>query len=123
MNTERAVFDAADDAALQRARAVASLFDDAFEIPVVGIKVGLDPVLGLLPVSGDLVSGVLSLYIPLEAARLGVPMTTVLRMLANVGLDTAVGSVPVIGTLFDTVWRANRRNVDLLERHLDVASE
>ncbi|SFL11220.1 protein of unknown function [Halogranum rubrum] len=113
------LFDAADDAALDRARALASLLDDGVELPIVG-KVGLDPALGLLPVSGDIVSGVLSLYIPLEAARLGVPMTKIVKMLGNVGVDVAVGSVPVLGTLFDIFWRANRRNVNLLEEHLDA---
>jgi hypothetical protein len=116
------LFDGADEAALDRARALASLLDDGVELPVVGTKVGLDPVLGLLPVSGDIVSGVLSLYIPLEAARLGVPMTTIVRMLANVGVDVAVGAVPVLGTLFDLFWRANRRNVDLLEEYVDAPS-
>lgn len=120
LSGESELFDAADDAALDRARALASLLDDGIELPVVGVKVGIDPVLGLLPVSGDIVSGVLSLYIPLEAARLGVPMTTVVQMIANIGVDVAVGSVPVLGTLFDIFWRANRRNVNLLEEYLDA---
>lgn len=110
-------FDGADEAALRRARALASFLDDGVELPVVGVKVGVDPLLGLLPVSGDVVSGVISLYIPLEAARLGVPMTKIVEMITNIGVDVAVGSVPVLGTLFDTFWRANRRNVNLLEEH------
>lgn len=119
---EADLFDVADEAALERARALASLLDDGVELPVVGVKVGIDPVLSLLPVSGDIVSGVISLYIPLEAARLGVPMTKIVKMIANIGVDVTVGSVPVLGTLFDLFWRANRRNVNLLEEHLDVAS-
>ena len=119
---ESELFDAADEAALERARALASLLDDGVELPVLDVKVGLDPVLSLLPVSGDIVSGVISLYIPLEAARLGVPMTKVVEMIANIGVDVTVGSVPVLGTLFDVFWRANRRNVNLLEDALDVAS-
>ncbi|SEO98505.1 protein of unknown function [Halogranum amylolyticum] len=117
------LFDAASEAALQRSEALASLLDDGIELPVIGVKIGLDPLLGLLPVSGDLVSSALSLYIPLEAARLGVPMTAIGKMLAYIGLDLAIGSIPVLGTIFDTFWRANRRNVNLLEKHLDASAE
>jgi hypothetical protein len=119
---ESELFDAADEEALERARTLASLLDDGVELPVLGVKVGVDPVLSLLPVSGDIVSGVISLYIPLEAARLGLPMTDIVKMIANIGVDVTVGSVPVLGTLFDVFWRANRRNVNLLEDALDVAS-
>ncbi|WP_228546451.1 DUF4112 domain-containing protein [Halegenticoccus tardaugens] len=115
--------EAVDEAALRRARAVATLLDESVEIPGTNYKVGLDPILSVLPVSGDLVGGALSMYIVAEAARLGVPYTTIVRMLATVGVDVVIGSVPVVGTAFDAVWKANKWNVELLERHLEEARE
>jgi hypothetical protein len=106
---------------LRRARRVATLLDDAVTIPGIGVKIGLDSVVGLLPVSGDIAAGVLSLYIVAEAVRAGVPGTVVLRMLFNIAVDTAVGSVPVVGDAFDVLWKANRRNVRLFERAVGAA--
>ncbi|GAB6862236.1 DUF4112 domain-containing protein [Haloplanus litoreus] len=102
-----------DRAAVRRMRFVARVLDHSVRIPGTSFRVGLDPLLGLLPVTGDLVSGALSLYVVLEAARLGVPYGTLIRMLANVAVDVVGGSVPVIGDLFDAAWKANTRNVDL----------
>ena len=111
---------AREEASLSRARMAARLLDDAFEIPGTDRRIGIDPIVGLLPVSGDIVSAVVSLYIVAEAARCGAPRELLLRMVANVAIDTAAGSVPIAGDLFDVVWRANRRNVNLLESHLGV---
>ena len=102
-----------DRAAVRRMRFVARVLDDSVRIPGTSFRIGIDPLLGLLPVAGDLVSGALSLYVVLEAARLGVPYGTLVRMLANVAIDVAGGSVPVIGDLFDAAWKANTRNVGL----------
>jgi hypothetical protein len=102
-----------DEAAIDRMRFVAGLMDDAVRIPGIGVRFGIDPILGVLPGSGDLLAGALSLYIVVEAARLGVSYSTLLRMIANVGVDTAVGSVPIVGDVFDVFWKANRRNVEL----------
>jgi hypothetical protein len=92
---------------------VSRLLDESVRLPGTEFRIGLDPVLGVLPGAGDAVAAGLSLYIVLESARLGVAYTTLLRMLANVALDVAVGSVPVVGVLFDAVWKANVRNVEL----------
>jgi hypothetical protein len=102
-----------DRAAVRRMRFVARVLDDSVRIPGTDLRIGLDPVLGLLPVAGDAVSGVLSLYVVVEAARLGVPAGTLCRMLASVGIDVVGGSIPVVGDLFDAAWKANTRNVDL----------
>lgn len=110
--------DSADEPALRRVKAVARLLDDAVRVPGTEFRVGLDPVLGVIPGAGDVVSTGLSLYIVLEAANLGVPLTTVVRMLGNVAVDAVGGSVPVVGTLFDAVWKGNARNARLLERTL-----
>lgn len=110
----------ADEPALRRVQTVARLLDDAVRVPGTDYRIGLDPLLSAAPGPvGDVVGGALSLYIVLEAANLGVPYSTVVRMIANVGVDVAGGSVPVVGTLFDAAWKANKRNLDLLERHLD----
>jgi Domain of unknown function (DUF4112) len=105
---------------LSRVRVVSDLLDNAFRIPGTEIRIGLDPLIGLIPGFGDLAGGLASTYIILEAARAGAPPTLLLRMLGNVGIDSLIGSVPVAGDLFDVVWRSNARNVRLLERHLEA---
>lgn len=102
-----------DRAAVGRMRFVARVLDDSVRIPGTGVRIGLDPLLGLLPVAGDAVSGVLSLYIVAESARLGVSYRALARMLAHIGIDVAGGSIPVVGDLFDAAWKANTRNVSL----------
>lgn len=110
-----------DETTIERMRTVALALDESIRVPGTSYRVGLDPLLGLAPVSGDLVSGALGMYIILESARLGVTYSTILKMLANVGLDVAVGSIPVAGGLFDAVWKANKRNVELALRDLATA--
>ena len=105
---------------MERVRAIADLLDEAFEIPGINYKIGLDPILGILPVGGDAVSAAVSLYIVAEGARLGASRDTVLKMLFNVGADAALGSIPVLGTLIDAVWKANERNVALLEDEFGI---
>lgn len=106
------------DAAPERVRRVARLLDSAVRIPGTDYRVGLDPVLGLVPGVGDVVALVASLYVVLEAARLGLPRATLARMVVNVGVDALVGAVPLVGDAFDAVWKANDRNVELLEARL-----
>jgi hypothetical protein len=101
-----------DEAALRRMEVVAHALDESVQVPGTNASVGLDPILGVVPVVGDLVSAGLSLYIVVEAANLGVSYTTLLRMIANIAIDTVGGSVPYLGTLFDSFWKANIRNVE-----------
>ena len=82
------------------------------------MRVGLDPVLGLVPGLGDVAGAALSGYVVLLGARLGAPRSVVLRMLGNVALDTVVSAVPILGDAFDVGWKSNTRNVALLERYL-----
>jgi hypothetical protein len=112
-----------DRAAVTRMRFVARVLDDSVRIPGTEFRIGLDPVLGLLPVAGDAVSGALSLYIVVESARLGVSPKTLFGMLANVGVDVAGGSIPVVGDLFDAAWKANTRNLRLALSELTDADE
>jgi hypothetical protein len=108
-----------EEAALKRVRLVARLMDEAVEIPGTDFRVGLDPVLGIVPGAGDAVSALISLYPVVEAYRLGASKTTLLKMLSIVGIDFATGSVPVLGTLVDAVWKANEWNVNIIERLVD----
>lgn len=105
-------------AGVERARGAARILDDLIRIPGTKIGIGLDPLLGLIPGLGDVIGGALSSYILVVAAREGAPTSVLMRMLANIGLDSLVGIVPVVGDLFDVGMKANRRNVDLLERYL-----
>ena len=105
---------------LRRVRAVATVLDEAVRIPGTGLRFGIDPVVGLIPGLGDLLGGVASVYILLEAARAGAPASVLLRMALNVGVDTIVGGLPVIGDLFDFAWKSNTRNAQLLARHVEA---
>ncbi len=82
-----------------------------------GYRIGLDGILGLIPGAGDALGAVVSSYIITQAARLGVPTRILLLMIYNVAIDAVVGLIPILGDLFDFAWKANRRNVALLERH------
>ena len=106
--------------ALARLRQISHLLDNAVPIPGIGYRVGLDPLIGLLPGGGDLLAGAISLYIVLEAARFGVPAATLGRMGFNILLEVIAGSIPMMGDLFDVVWKANVKNVALLERHIQA---
>ncbi len=105
-------------ARLKRLRRLAWLIDGAFTLPGTRFRFGLNSVVGLVPVGGDAVLGVISLYIIYEAAQLGVPRPQLARMLGNVALEVAGGSVPVLGDLFDMALKANLRNLAIIERHV-----
>jgi hypothetical protein len=108
----------APDARAKRVRVVAKLLDNAITIPGTGWKIGLDPIVGLIPGIGDLITAVMSGYIILEAAKANVSPFTLARMVVNVGVDTLVGAIPALGDVFDAAWKSNTKNVALLERHL-----
>jgi hypothetical protein len=108
-----------DSARLERIRSLTRLLDSAIEIPNTRFRFGLDAVVGLVPGLGDLIGGAVSTFLIVEAARLGVPRSTLLRMIGNVGLDTVVGEIPLLGDLFDFGWKSNTRNLALLEQHLE----
>lgn len=113
---------ASADARTRRVRTLARLLDNAIAIPGTNWRIGLDPIIGLIPGIGDMVGAVLSGYIVLEAVRAEVPTFTLARMLVNVGIDTLLGAVPAVGDVFDAAWKSNLMNVALLERHLVATS-
>jgi hypothetical protein len=112
-------FAGSDPAArLARLRWLAWMIDGVFSLPGTRIRFGLNSIIGLLPVGGDAILGLLSLYIIYEAARLGLPTHKLLRMIANVGVEVLGGSVPILGDLFDIALKANLRNLRIVEDHL-----
>jgi hypothetical protein len=110
--------DAQVRAALRRVERLAYWLDDRYRLPGTRFRIGLDGLVGLIPGVGDAVTSTLTAYIIYEAWRLGVPTSMLARMLANLGIDTVVGIVPVVGDLLDIGFKANRRNLRLLHRHL-----
>lgn len=103
---------------LLRYRTLARVWDEAIRLPVLG-RVGLDAVVGLVPGIGDIAGGLLAGYGLMIAARLRAPAPILLRMLLNIAIDTIGGVIPLVGDLFDTQFRANTRNLALLERWLE----
>jgi hypothetical protein len=104
-------------AAERRIGAVAHLLDDLVTVPGTNTRAGLDPIIGLIPFLGDIVSGVMSAWIVLEAARFKLPGVVLVRMIMNATLDFAVGLIPFLGDLFDLGFKANTRNLELFHRH------
>src|SRR6266545_5648640 len=100
-------------ARLRAARVVATWLDEAFRIPGTTVRIGLAPLIGLVPGIGDALGALASAYLVLVAAQLGAPASIVGRMVLNLLVDTAVGAVPVLGDLFDFGWKSNKRNVAL----------
>lgn len=105
------------DRALVALRKWATLLDSAFQVPGTQLRFGLDPVLGLVPGIGDVISGFFSVLMILHGVRLRVPKIVLARMTINVAFDLLAGAVPIIGDLFDAGFKANLRNLALLERH------
>ena len=102
---------------LNELRRLAELLDEAVKIPVIGYRVGLDALLGLVPVIGDFSGFAISSYIIFKAHNMGVPREKVSRMVFNSLVDVFVGSIPVVGDLFDVFWKSNKRNMKIVERH------
>lgn len=107
-------------ARFKRLARLSRLMDSQFRVPGTQWRFGFDPLIGLIPVVGDVVSAGFSLWIVLEARRMGIPARTTTRMLANVALDLVTGAVPIFGDVFDAGFKANARNIRLLQRHLDA---
>ncbi len=99
-------------------RTLSRILDDAVAVPGTRFRFGLDAILGLIPGVGDLTGAVMTGYTIVAAYRMGVPGSVLLNMVLNLGIDAAVGAVPLLGDLFDFAFKANRRNLDLLERYV-----
>ncbi|NJN75952.1 MAG: DUF4112 domain-containing protein [Synechococcaceae cyanobacterium RL_1_2] len=103
---------------LEQARFLAHLLDDSIPIPFTDFRIGLDPILGLIPAVGDYGSAIASGYLLWSAHQLGASKITLAKMGMNLLIDAMAGSVPLIGDLFDSAWQANQKNMVLLEQDL-----
>jgi hypothetical protein len=102
---------------LDALRKVAQLLDSAFVLPGTSYRFGLDPILGLVPGLGDLVSPLFTIGILWQARELAIPRVVLARMILNVAIDSLLGAVPLVGDLFDFAWKANNKNLALVELH------
>ena len=105
-------------AKLNRIREFSRWLDSAFRIPGTNFRFGWDPIIGLVPGAGDLVSVALSAYMIYLAARFRLPPKIFLQMLVNLGIEATVGTIPLVGDIFDAFFKANIRNFELLEKHI-----
>ncbi len=105
-------------AKLQHLRKLSDFLDRSLSIPGTNFRVGWESIIGLLPVGGDVIGMLFSIYILFQAFQFRLPMSILLRMAFNIILDTAVGSIPILGDIFDMTWKANTKNVNMLEQHL-----
>ncbi|MEG4037423.1 DUF4112 domain-containing protein [Microcoleus sp. w1-18aA5] len=105
-------------ATLNRIRKLSRLMDTAIGIPGTKFRIGLDPIIGLVPGAGDIVDTAFSAYLIYLATRFNIPQKTLGKMVYNIGLEAVVGSVPLVGDIFDAFYKSNMRNLALLEAHL-----
>lgn len=109
----------AREGALRRLDSLSYLLDNSIRVPGTNARFGVDAVIGLIPGFGDAAGAVMSAYIVIQAARLGAPVTSLIRMLLNVGIEALFGAVPFLGDLFDAAFKANARNVAILRREME----
>ena len=105
---------------LVRLKLLSKRLDNNFIIPGTKYKIGLDPIIGAIPVIGDLIGALLSTYIMYSGIKMGVSRSIVAQMATNIALDFAIGWIPIIGDIFDIIWKANQRNVKLIEESIVV---
>ncbi|HEY8604966.1 MULTISPECIES: DUF4112 domain-containing protein [Tsuneonella] len=103
----------------RRMEAMEQLLENAFVVPGINFRVGLDAIVGLVPVLGDLVTTAMGAWLVWEARNLGMPKWKLWRMAGNVAFDTALGAVPLVGDAADFMFRSNTRNMKIVRRHLD----
>jgi hypothetical protein len=107
-------------ATLNRIRKLSRLMDTAIGIPGTKFRIGLDPIIGLVPGAGDIVDTAFSAYLIYLATQFNLPPKTVGKMIYNIGLEAVIGSVPLVGDIFDAFYKSNMRNLALLEAHLEA---
>ena len=100
---------------LIRLKRLSERLDNTFTIPGTKYKIGIEALIGAVPIIGDLIGGILASYIMYSGMKMGAPPRIIARMAVNIAIDFAIGSIPIIGDLFDLVWKANKKNVELIE--------
>lgn len=111
---------------VENLRRIAFLLDNSISIPGTQVRFGLDPLLGLLGIiggSGDVIGGAMGVYIVSQAAQMGVPSEVIWKMVGNILLDSLIGLVPALGDILDFAWKANSRNIALLDQYLNTDHE
>lgn len=103
----------------QRVEAMEALLERGFTMPLINRQFGLDFILGLVPVIGDVIAAAMGTWLVWEARNLGMPRWKIARMFGNIGVDLAVGAVPFVGDAVDFVFRSNTRNLRIIRKHLD----
>ena len=103
---------------LNRIRKIARLLDTAIGIPGTKFRFGLEPILGLIPGGGDLITALISAYSIYLATSFGLEKSEIFKMIRNVAIDTALGSIPIVGDIFDAYFKSNIRNLEILEEHI-----
>ena len=100
---------------LIRLKRLSERLDNTFTIPGTKYKIGIEALIGAVPIIGDLIGGILASYIMYSGMKMGAPPRIIVRMAVNIAIDFTIGSIPIIGDLFDLVWKANKKNVELIE--------
>ena len=98
-----------------RLKRLSERLDETFTIPGTERKIGIESIIGAIPLVGDLIGGIISTYIMYSGIKMGASPGVIARMAANIAIDFTIGSIPIIGDLFDLVWKANKKNVELIE--------
>ena len=100
---------------ITRLKRLSERLDETFTIPGTDHKIGIESIIGVIPLVGDLIGGIISTYIMYSGIKIGASPRIIAQMAANIAIDFAIGSIPIIGDLFDFVWKANKKNVKLIE--------
>ena len=98
-----------------RLKRLSERLDETFTVPGTDYKIGIESIIGAIPLVGDLIGGILSTYIMYSGIKMGASPRIIFQMAANIAIDFAIGSIPIVGDLFDFVWKANKKNVELIE--------
>lgn len=107
------------EALRKRVETLEIILERSFVIPGINRPVGLDAIVGLVPVVGDVIAGLMGAYLIWEARNLGMPKWKIWRMIGNLGVDTTLGAIPLVGDAFDLLFRSNTRNLRIIKKHLD----
>jgi hypothetical protein len=108
---------------LLRLKLLGNRLDEIITIPGTKYKIGIDPIIGIFPVIGDLLGSILSIYIIYSGSKMGVSAQVIAKMSLNLGIDFTVGLIPVFGDIFDMGWKANKKNIELIEKNINQTKE
>jgi len=108
---------------LLRLKLLGNRLDEIITIPGTKYKIGIDPIIGIFPVIGDLLGSIISIYIIYSGSKMGVSSQVIAKMCLNLGIDFTVGLIPVFGDIFDMGWKANKKNIELIEKNINQTKE